>query len=434
MSTIDLSNRGLYNEAYIPIIPCRDETIILYGGRDSAKSYTAAQLVLIRMLQELYCKVICLRKIYADIKDSQFSALLKVVDSWGLQSRFKHTTSPLAMNTPGRKSTLIARGLDREAKTKSIDDPTILWIEEANEITEDDYLTAITSLRSSVPGALIQTIITFNPENESNWINRRFFPDKETYEAVEGDFHFVQSTQPNTTILHTTYKDNRYVGENRRRIYENLKNSPDRNYYRVWCLGLWGNTLKGLVFPDVEFVNEFPPETEWDESGYGLDYGFTNDPTSLVKGVIVGQDIYLQDLIYACGLVNTGKASPSIETEFKKLGISKRARICADGSEPKSCKELRNLGYAVKSATKGKGSVEAGISGLRQYNIHIVGDSPGLKLEQSNYKYAIDRNGDPTNKPIDKYNHAWDAARYFLSGIADKKVYALDFAHFDTED
>jgi phage terminase large subunit len=410
---IDISDKGLYSKTYIPIISDRQRYILMYGGRDSAKSYTAAQKVIFHCLNERYFKCVCLRKIFADIRDSQMETLWSVIESWGLQDYFKYTVSPLRIVCTLNNNQILARGLDRPAKLKSIKDITHIWAEEADEIALSDFVTSDTSIRSSYSNALLQFILTFNPESEEGWINSYFFKHKSEYEKDDGSHTYIESSQPDTTILHTTYKHNEFCPQARGDRYERLKITmgEDDNFYRVFCLGLWGNALKGLVFDKVKYATKFPERSECKIHGYGLDYGFTNDPTAIIECALAHGELWFREICYKTGLVNTGKHS--IEAELKQKDVKSQEEIIAESAEPKSNAEIKRAGFNIKPVSKGKGSVEAGISSMKQYPINIVG-SPNMKKEAKSYKYALDKEGEPTNKPIDAWNHAWDAARYWF--------------------
>lgn len=418
-TTVDLSDPKLYNPIYLPWIKSRARYLLAYGGRDSAKSHSAAQKIVISLLSEKYCKVVCLRKIFADIKDSQFETLWAVIEGWGLQGEFTYTKSPLELRCRNG-NVVLARGLDRPAKLKSVKDPTLVWIEEADEIGLEDFIKTDTSIRSSHRDALLQIILTFNPEREQGWINDEFFPvSKLDYERPDGEFHYVESPRKSTLILHTTYKDNQWCTPERAERYEALKYTlgNDNNYYKVYCLGLWGSALRGLCFENVSYQELFPGFEEWKIHGYGLDFGFTNDPTAVVEVALCHGDLYIQELVYKRGLVNVENPNipeqPNIEAELKEAEIEKSELIIADSAEPKSIRELQNAGYNIQGVKKPAGSVRESVAHMRKYRIIICGESPNLKKEFKTYKFKEDRDGNLTNEPIDAWNHGIDAARYF---------------------
>jgi len=222
----------------------------------------------------------------------------------------------------------------------------------------------------------------------------------------------ILDTQKKILYKRSTYKDNPAVPEKVARDIESLK-ITDPQLYRVYALGLTG-TIKGLVFTKIAYVDNFPPHCK--KLGYGLDFGFTNDPTCLVKIGELHGELYMQELIYQTGLTN-----PEIVKEMKALGVPKMAEIWADQAEPKSIKEINNLGYRrCKGAKKGKDSVNHGIQLLQQYKKNIVNPSLNAKKEASNYKWKENKDGEALNIPVDKFNHFWDASRYY--GIMKLKL------------
>ena len=240
---INLNDKRLFNKVYIPLLRDKNRYLLLYGGRDSAKSYFAAQKVLIDTMSKPYSRYILLRKIYADIKDSQFQTIKDIISNYGLMDYFNITENPLKITFKPNGNYILSRGLDKDYKMKSIKDPTGIWYEEMNEIAFTDFLKSTSSLR----GGVIQEIATFNPEMEDSWITNYFFPPKESFEREDGNFLKVDSIRKDTTILHTTYKANQFVTEQSIELLESFK-KVDYHYYRIYTLGLWGGALEGLIF------------------------------------------------------------------------------------------------------------------------------------------------------------------------------------------
>jgi phage terminase large subunit len=371
----------------------------LYGGRDSAKSYFAAQKVLIDTMRKPYSRYILLRKIYADIKDSQFQTIKDIISNYGLIDYFTITENPLKITFKPNGNYILARGLDKDYKMKSIKDPTGIWYEEMNEIAFTDFLKSTSSLR----GGVIQEIATFNPELEDSWITNYFFPPKESYEREDGNFLKVDSIRKDTTILHTTYKDNQFVTEQSIELLESFK-QVDYHYYRIYTLGLWGGVLEGLIYDKWDVVDKFPEE---EVVYYGLDFGYSNDESGVVKVCFKGDDLFVEEVLYQKGLTNQDLAN-----EFRKIGITDNELIIADSAEPKSIQELYREGFTIRGAIKGTDSIRNGIDILKRYKIHVVRGSNNLIRELKNYRWAMDRDGKSLNVPIDKLNHLLDPLRY----------------------
>lgn len=407
---------------YQPFIKSDHRYCILYGGRSSAKSYMACLKTAMRMRSDKYFKGVILRKIFADIKDSVFEQIWSIIQEYNWEDEFHYTKSPLQITHIPSGNILLARGLDKPAKLKSISNPNYVHIEEADEIKLDDFIKSDTSIRHQDPSIVQQMVLTFNPESEDGWINDYFFPSKVTYEKEDGSHTYIKSKMPNTLCLHTTYKHNDFCSQGNIDVIKRLENQgTDSNYYRVYVLGLWGNALKGLVFEDVNMNASFPNREDCKYYGYGLDFGFTNDPTSVVRCAMAHGELWFEEIVYKTGLVNTGNNSICSNIEGD---VSKSDTIVADSAEPKSIAEISREGYSIIGVTKGKDSIEAGITLMKQYPINICGSSPNLKKELKSYKYQEAKEGiaEFKNKPIDSWNHAIDACRYWCMKNLQNKV------------
>jgi phage terminase large subunit len=141
--------------------------------------------------------------------------------------------------------------------------------------------------------------------------------------------------------------------------------------------------------------------------GLGMDYGFTNDPTTLVEVWKNNDSVYLNELLYERNLTNQ-----DIADKLSEYGVDRYIEIIADSAEPKSIEEIRRSGFNIKPATKGPDSVLNGIDILKRHRIHVTKQSVNLIKELNNYKWITDKNGNKLNKPVDAFNHALDAVRY----------------------
>jgi phage terminase large subunit len=177
----------------------------------------------------------------------------------------------------------------------------------------------------------------------------------------------------------------------------------DENYWRVYGLGLKG-FIEGQIFANFNEVDKWP-ECKWE--ALGLDFGYTNDPTALIKFGMFEGEIYLQELLYQTGLTNQ-----EIGNHLKSFNIDRRLEIICDSAEPKSIQEIYLMGFNAKGVVKGADSIKNGIDVLKRHKINVVKSSPNIIKEFRNYKWQKDKNGNMINKPIDFYNHACDAIRY----------------------
>lgn len=162
-------------------------------------------------------------------------------------------------------------------------------------------------------------------------------------------------------------------------------------------------SLEGLIFGNWAECDDFPQEAEIVFSG--MDFGFTNDPTTLTRIAKIGNRLYVDELLYETGLTN-----PQIAQRIKAYK-EKFGEIYADSAEPKSIKELQNLGIHIIGATKGPDSIDAGIQKLKEYEVYITKRSKNILKERNNYQWMM-IGGKATNKPIDSHNHSIDGIRY----------------------
>ena len=167
-----------------------------------------------------------------------------------------------------------------------------------------------------------------------------------------------------------------------------------------------------MVYHDWQPCEFFPKDSDVIFSG--LDFGFSNDPTALVRIAKIGNKLYLDEVIYEKGLTNADLIK-KIQMYPEKLG-----EIYADSADPKSIEELRRAGVRIVKAVKGNDSVTAGISKLREYEVYYTRRSKNIKKETDNYQW-LTIGGKPINKPIDDFNHTLDAIRYGVYTKYSKK-------------
>jgi phage terminase large subunit len=227
------------------------------------------------------------------------------------------------------------------------------------------------------------------------------------------------------TWINSTFRDNAFINDSVKQAILSYEPTPDNikrgtaNEYRwkVYGLGEVGR-LEGLVFPDFKITSEWPSEFKW--VTYGMDFGYTNDPTTLVEIRYAHGNLYWKQHIYETGLTN-----PDISAKLEQIGFDRNERIIADSAEPKSIEELRRMGWNVKPAVKGADSIINGIDAIKRYPIYIHSSSKHLIEEFGSYTWKKDRNGNALNVPIDAFNHGIDAGRYAVSMRVNKPTREL---------
>lgn len=180
----------------------------------------------------------------------------------------------------------------------------------------------------------------------------------------------------------------------------------DPELHKVYARGKTGK-IEGLVLTNWDICDTLPSMEEWKMSAYGLDFGFTNDPSALEHVVLAHGELWIDEKLYSTGMTN-----PDIAHRAKDEGIGSSDQIIADCAEPKSIKELQAHGLWVTASPKGQDSIVSGLDILKRYRIHVTRRSIGLLANLRSYQWGKDKDGNMTNKPEDKNNHGIDAIRY----------------------
>lgn len=375
---------------------------VVKGSRGSKKSKTAALWYIVNMMKYKEANTLVVRKTYRTLKDSCFTELkwairrLGVEDIWG----FKETPLEMTYLPTGQK--IFFRGLDDPLKITSITTEVgrlcWMWIEEAYEISrEKDFNILDESIRGEMPEGLFKQItLTFNPWNERHWLKKRFF----------------DRNDPEILAFTTNYMINEFLDPADIRMFEDMKvRSPAR--YQVAGLGNWGIS-EGVVYEnwhEERLAFAELNKKEGIKSVFGLDFGYTNDPTALFCGFIDMEErkIYVFDEIYERGLTNF-----EIAKEIREKGYGKE-KIRADAAEPKSIEELRQLGIkGIRASRKGRDSINNGIQFIQGFEIIVDSRCVNFITEISNYCWDSDKDGKKLNRPVDEFNHLMDSMRYAL--------------------
>lgn len=229
------------------------------------------------------------------------------------------------------------------------------------------------------------------------------------YESVDGTIVKGWMSEPDTVNIHSTYLDALdVIPESKVRDIEAWKDK-DPATWSIYGLGELAGGSNELVYPLFQQVDALPAQGE---VGYGLDFGFSEDPTVLTQHVLVGGNLYSKELIYERGLTND-----AIARKMDLLEVSKSLPIFADAAEPKSIEEIRQKGFNILPTEKGPGSVEYGIQKVKQYYQFWTKDSLDCIKEQRNFRYIRDRaTGRLTDRTTHQWSHGLDSRRYFLAG------------------
>ena len=362
---------------------------VIQGATSSGKTYGIIPILYDKCLATPRLKVTVVAETLPAVKEGCVDIFKNFMMDEGRWSDAQWNATELSY-TSLNKSKIQFKSFDSVGKAKAAGKRDILFLNEANHI----------------PYPIADALIIRSKEV---WVD--FNADSEFWAHTE----LLQ--QPNSEFLKLTYEDNEAIPPE---TLEDLMYKRSRamqedergergfwwNWWQVYGLGEIGN-LQGVVFNNWKMVNAIPDYAKL--VGYGLDYGYVNDPTAVVAIYYADGNYYLDELIYKTGLLNV-----AISNELVNMGADKYTIITADSAEQKSNAELRTYGWRVLDAKKGADSVNYGVGRMQELNLFVTERSRNLINELRNYVWATDRDGNTTNKPIDAYNHAIDAVRYYF--------------------
>jgi len=377
---------------------------VVKGSRGSKKSTTISFWIPFMMMKYPLANTLVVRRVFNTHKDSTYTQLKWAINKLGVSHLWKFSKSPLEITYLPTGQKILFRGLDDPMSITSI---TVehghlcwCWFEEAFQVmNEDDFNKIDMSIRGELPpGYFKQITLSFNPWSEKHWLKKRFFDVKDD----------------DIMAITTNYECNEFLGSDDIKIFEKMKvNNPRR--YKIEGLGEWG-IAEGLIFENFEeldFNIEDIRKRPNIKSAFGLDFGYTADPTAFIASLvdIDNKEIYIFDEHYQKAMSNK-----MIADTIKYKGYSKEL-ITADSAEPKSIDDLRRMGlYKVKPAKKGKDSILNGIQFIQDFKIYVHPKCENTIIELSNYVWD-NKDGVIVNKPVDDYNHLMDALRYSLEDI-----------------
>ena len=362
------------NKVFGHLLRSTKKIIVEQGGTRSGKTYNILLWIIFKYTEQETDKTITIcRKTVPSLRASVMRDFFDILRNHDLYNESYHNKSSHEYYLNGNLVEFIS--LDQPQKIRGRK-RQMLYINEANELYYEDWQQLIFRTEGKV-------ILDYNPSDTFHWIYDRVIP--------RDDCDFYQ----------TTYKDNPFLEPAIREEIERLRDT-DEDYWRVYGLGERGQS-RATIF---QFGTSQVPDNAT-LLAYGLDFGFTNDPSALVQVHKSGDNLYLDELFYQTGMTNG-----DINNRLRDLGLDRRAEIYADSAEPKSIEELHRFGWNVKPTQKGADSINAGIDMLKRHKIFITPRSKNLEKELQNYKWVEDKNGNLLNKPIDAYNHAIDATRY----------------------
>ncbi len=376
---------------------------VIQGATSSGKTYGIIPIIYDKCLATPRLKATVVAETLPAVKEGAIDIFKNFMQDEGRWRDDQWNASEL-IYTAGNGSKLQFKSFDSVGKAKASGKRGILFLNEANHIP---YLIADALIIRSK-----EVWLDFNADQEF-WAHTEILP------------------QDNSEFLKLTYADNEAIPVETLEDLLKRKSKAEEeekrgvkgywwNWWQVYGLGETGH-LQGAVFNNYNVVESIPEYARL--LGYGLDYGYSNDPSALVAIYYADGNHYLDELIYRSGLLNK-----QISDKMGGLNIDRYTQIVADSAEQKSNQEMRTYGWSIRDAKKGPDSIRFGIQKMQEMNLFVTQNSVNLLHELKQYVWEIDRQGNHTGKPIDKYNHAIDAVRYYFQTIdadPDKPKFAF---------
>lgn len=364
---------------------------VFYGGRGSGKSHGVGECLLARAMQRKEL-ILCAREFQNSISDSVMALFEQKIDLYGLNQYFRITNTELECTLTG--SMFIFKGLRNNIQSiKSTEGVTICWVEEAQRTSRESFdILVPTVFRHETS----QVILTFNPDQETD--------------PVYSDF--VKNTHPDAYVAKINYLQNKHLPSPLLREAEYMRGLDPNAYAHVW-LGECRFNTDAQVFAGCYEVREFETP-EYADFMFGADWGFSQDPTTLIRCYVDNGELYIDHEVYRVGLEIRDTAEA-----FKTMPSVTQHIIRADSARPETISHVRADGLNVQSVSKWAGSVEDGIAYMRSFKKIII--HPRCKNTVNEfrlYSYKINKlTNDPTTVIVDQHNHCIDAIRYALQPL-----------------
>lgn len=369
-------SKFIYTTALSKIRKLKKRIKVIPGGTSSSKTYSIIPILADRAIKTPNISISVVSESIPHLRRGAIKDFLTIMKSLG---RYKDEcwNRTMLTYTFSNGSYIEFFSADVEGRVRG-PRRNILFINEANNISFDTYFQL--AIRTSH-----DIFMDFNPSSEF-W----------AYTELKDD--------PDAEWLTLTYKDNEALSQS---IINEIEKAREKgktssywaNWYKVYGLGQLGS-LEGVVFNNWKVIDQMPKEAKL--LGFGLDFGYTNDPTAVVAIYECNGQRILDEIIYRTGMVNGDIAAI----------LPKGPVVYADSAEPKSIEEIRRTGVYIKPVTKGADSVNFGIQTIQDHDYLVTSRSTNLIKELRSYCWDTDKTGKRLNKPIDKFNHAIDAWRY----------------------
>ena len=362
------------NIVYEHLLESNKKIVIEQGGTRSGKTFNILLWIIFQYCTDNRDKVITIcRKTFPALRATVMRDFMDILKEYDIYRSGFHNKSNSEYLLFGNLIEFIS--LDQPQKVRGRK-RNLLYANEINELTWEDWQQLIFRTNDKIVG-------DFNPSDEYHWLYDKVIP--------RNDCQFFQ----------TTYKDNPYLENTLISEIERLKET-DEQYWQIYGLGERATSVN-TIFNYIE-VKQIPEDAKL--ISYGMDFGYSNDPTTLVSVYSKDYNLYIKEHLY-----RTQMTTQDINVFLREQNLL-RNPIYADSAEPRLIAELRRMGHNIFPSIKGKDSINAGIDLLKRYKLHITSDSNNAIQEFRNYKWKLDKSGKLINIPEDKHNHCIDPCRY----------------------
>ena len=356
--------------------------IVEQGGTRSGKTYNIILWIIFNYCAQNNGKVVTVcRKSFPSLRATVMRDFMSILQTYDVYQESNHNKSNSEYHLFGNLVEFISLDMPQKIRGRKRD---LLFVNEGNELYYEDMQQLLFRTQDKI-------ILDFNPSDEYHWIYDKLI------------------TRDDCAFFKTTYLDNPFIEDSIKLEIERLRDT-DKQYWQIYGLGERSSS-RSTIFTYAE-VNQIPVDANL--IAYGMDFGYTNDPTTFVSVYSEGHNLYIKEHLYRTQMT-TSDISLFLKEE-KLLGNP----IYADSAEPRLISELRRMGHNIFPSIKGKDSVNAGIDLLKRYKIHILASSSNAISEFRNYKWKEDRSGALVNIPEDKHNHIIDPCRYATYSILSR--------------
>jgi len=369
------------NKVFEHLCNSKKKIVVEQGGTRSGKTYNILLWIIFNYCARESGKVITItRKSFPSLRTSAMRDFMQILEAHNLYTEEEHNRSSHEYSLFGNLVEFISLDMPQKIRGRKRD---LLFVNEGNELYFEDMQQLLFRTQERV-------ILDFNPSDEYHWIYDKLIP--------RDDCDFFK----------TTYLDNPFIEDSIIKEIELLKDT-DEQYWQIYGLGERAAS-RSTIFRYLE-TNNIPEGATL--VSYGMDFGYTNDPTTLVSVYTEGHNLYIKEHLY-----RTQMTTQDINAFLRDEDIT--GSIYADSAEPRLISELKKMGHSIFPSIKGRDSINAGIDLLKRYKIHVLNTSTNAISEFRNYKWKEDKTGMLTNTPEDKYNHIIDSCRYATYSILSR--------------